>query len=337
MPLRLVPIKKRKPAGLFSTRKRVIEGLKAAAATIWENDVSRLPTSTKSYASAVRAVENQKRGQPHRLYPSSHAVLNHFQTMNHAWWALGYEVATLTSRKLRAIITPEIHQKLEYIYRFQNVKNADRPDDAPTLRDYAAQLTKELGTDVGHHNLCQYARKQGWVEPKEPVWSRVELKLLEKYAHLSPVVIQQRFKAAGFHRTESAIFIMRKRRRSHKGARYYSANAVSKLLGVDSHKFDREWLLRFPDELTYELKGTGRTGLNQGDTKLFHIDTLRAFFSNHPEEIDLAKVDKIWFLWLITNGRVKMVAPSSRLSLRCEGYRPGAAREHRKPKPVLAA
>jgi hypothetical protein len=333
MPLRLIPINKHRPAGIFSTRKRVLEGLRAAAVTIWKNDVKQLPTSTHVYTSVVRAVEGRKKGQPNRFYPSDKAILNHFESLNHAWWALGYEVATLTHKKLHRIITPEIHQKLQYLYRFQKVKKTKRPADAPTLREYAAQLSKKLDIQIGHHNICQYARRQGWVEPKEPVWSRVELQLLDKYAHLSPVVIQKRFKAAGFRRTEGAIFVMRKRRRSHKGARYYSANAAATLLGIDPHKFDREWLIKFRDELKFELKGTSR----QEDTKLFHIDTLREFFCNHPEEIDLSKVDKIWFLWLITNGRVKMVAPSNRLSLRSEGYRPDAAREHRKTRRPKAA
>jgi hypothetical protein len=144
MPLRLIPIKKHKPAGTFSTRKRVIEGLKAAATTIWANNVTRLPTSTAVYTQAIRAIENKKRGQPNSLYPSAKAVLNHFETMNHAWWAIGHEVKTLTRLKLHRIMTPTIHEKLEYIYRFQGVKKTDRPADAPTLRDYAAQLTKEL-------------------------------------------------------------------------------------------------------------------------------------------------------------------------------------------------
>jgi len=337
MPLRLVKRNKYKVPATFSTRKRVIEGLRAAAITIWKGDVKKLPTSTVAYASAARATEGLKPGQAYRLYPPSQAILNHFETMNHAWWALGYEVATLTRKKLHRIMTPAIHKKLEYIYQFQGLKQSERPADAPTLRAYAEQLSKELRTDVGHHNLSQYARKQGWVEPKEPVWSRSELRLLDKYAHLSPVVIQKHFKAAGFRRTEGSIFVMRKRRRSHKGALYYSANSAAKLLGIDSHKFDREWLLKYPGELTYELKGTARKASNQYDTKLFHRDTLRDFFCNHPEEVDLSKVDKIWFLWLITNGRVKMLAPSDRLSLRSEGYRPGTAREHRQLRRPQAA
>jgi len=328
--LRLLSARAHKPAGVFRTRKRVLEGLRAAAITIWEGDVKRLPTSTTVYGKATGEAEPVASGRARRFYPAGNAILNHFESMNHAWWALGYKVETITRKKAHSLITPEIHAKLEYIYQFQGAKKPDRPADAPTLREYAAELSASLGVEVGHHTFCQYAAKQGWVEPKEPVWSRAELKLLEKYAHLSPVIIQKHFVAAGFKRTVTSIRLMRKRRNSHKGAPYYSTNAVATLLGVDGHHFDRNWLLKFPDELTFEMKGTAKRGGQHADTKLFHVATLREFFWNHPEEIDLAKVDKVWFLWLITNGKVKMVAPSDRLSVRSEGYRPGAAREHRK-------
>lgn len=330
MPLQLLRAGKHKAAGVFKTRKRVLEGLRAAAVTIWEGDLKRLPTSTLVYSKAIMEAEPTAAGTPRRFFPSGNAILNHFESMNHAWWALGYEVETVTRKKAHRLITPEIHDRLKYIYGFQNVKRANRPIDAPTVRDYAAELSVSLGVEVGHHTLCQYAAKQGWVEPKEPVWSRAELKLLEKYAHLSPVIIQKHFVAAGFKRTVTAIRLTRKRRKAHKGAPYYSASAVTKLLGVDSHHFARYLLLKYPSELKFEMKGSARLGGQHADTKLFHIDILREFFFNHPEEIDLAKVDKIWFLWLITNGRVKMVAPSDRLSVRSEGYRPGVAREHRK-------
>jgi hypothetical protein len=307
--------------GYFITKKRVIEGLKRAAQSIWGGEIARLPTSSTTYEKEASKREPNQR--THRLYPSQTSVLEFFSSMNEAWWAAGYEVETVVRKVGFRAITPEVHAKLEYIYRFQGLKKSERPADAPTVRAYA----DEVG--VQHHVLCKYASSQGWVIAKEPVWSRVELRLLEKYAHLSPTIIQKHFDAAGFHRTETAIRLMRKRRNAHKGAPYYSATAVCRLIGLDGHKFDRDWLLKFPGELKYEMKGTAKRGKQHADTKLFHIDTLREFFLNHPEEIDLSKVDKIWFLWLVTNGRVKMVAPSERLSKRVEGYQPEMVKEHR--------
>lgn len=318
---------------MFRTRKRVLEGLRAAAVTIWGNDETKLPTSTMDYHQAIAEHEPVRPGMPRRLFPSPNAVLNQFESMAHAWTALGYEVNVISRRVAVKLITPEIHEKLEYIYKFQAVRK-DRPKDAPTVREYAEQL------GVGHHVLCQYAAKQGWVKSKEPNWTRPELKLLEKYAHLSPERIQLYMDRAGFHRTVVSIRLMRKRRCAHKGAPYYSATAACKLLGVDNHKFERDWLVKYPDELKYELKGTARSEKTRqhGDVKLYHVDILRDFFCNHPEEIDLAKVDKVWFLWLVTNGRVKLVGSSDRLSKRAEGYKPELVREHRKltgygPKP----
>lgn len=336
MSIRLVKRPKR-IVSMFRTRKRVLEGLRYAAKQIWQNDDASLPTSVQDYQSAIMKHEPTRPGKPRRFYPSTDAVLDHFDSMAHAWVTLGFDVQVTSKRVSARVITPEVHKKLEYIYSFRKGQK-DRPADVPKVRDYAAEL------GVGHHILCSYAAKQGWVQTKEPNWSRPELRVLEKYAHLSPERIQIYMKSAGFHRTVTSILLMRKRRNAHKSAPYYSQTSVCKLLGVDNHKFERDWLLKFADELPFEMKGTSRRKdtRQHGDVKLFHIDTLREFFCNHPEEIDLGKVDKVWFLWLVTRGRVKMVAPSDRVSKRTEVYTPGAAREHRKltgygPRPKRAA
>lgn len=132
--------------------------------------------------------------------------------------------------------------------------------------------------------------------------------------------IWKKFREKKFKRTELAIRLMRKRRNAHKGSPYYSVNALAQLLGFDPHKFDRDWLRKYPGELKYELKGTarGKNSKQHGDTKLIHVNTIREFVLNHPEEVDLHKVDKMWFLWLVTKGRVRLVS-SQRVGRRASG------------------
>jgi hypothetical protein len=305
--------------GYFTTKKRVAEGLRRAAESLWGGDEKRLPSSAKVYSLATREEEP---GRSRRLYPSETSIYEFFSSMNEAWLAAGYLVETVVRKVAHEVITPEVHERLKVCYQHAGKKPRQRPAGVPTLRELGAEL------GVSHKLLGDYARRQGWVKGKEKPWTRAELRLLDKYAHLAPLTIQQRLKAAGVIRSEMSIRVMRVRRKAHKGAPYYSLTAVCRLLGIDSHKFDRDWLVRFPDELPFELKGTAPKR-QCGDVKLLHIDTLRNFICAHPEEIDLAKVDKLWFLWLVTGGGVKMVAPSDRLSMRVEAYQPDKVKEHR--------
>jgi len=63
----------------------------------------------------------------------------------------------------------------------------------------------------------------------------------------------------------------------------------------------------------------------------FSTSTLSAkFFWEHPEEVDLRKVDPLWFQWLISNGKTRMAAaPKEHVSKRTEAYMPELSREHR--------
>lgn len=311
---------RRKP---YWSRKRVDEGLVRAARDIWNNDEKRLPTSTQAYTAIVSEHEPIKPGGMRKLYPSAKRILDFYTSLNHAWFANGFLSETVIHKKSSQVITPEVDAKLREIYSYGR-KGGRMPPGVPTVKAYARTL------GVGAHLLSQRAAKLGLVTPKEKPWSKPELKLLEKLGHLSPAVIWRKFREKGFNRTELAIGLMRKRRQAHKGSPYYSIHALSVLLGFDAHKFDRDWLQRFPKELPFEMKGTARDRRTKqnGDTRLIHVNTIREFIFNHPEEIDLHKVDKMWFLWLITKGRVKMVE-SKRIGKRVEGFQPQLVREHR--------
>jgi hypothetical protein len=320
--------------GYFISKKRVVEGLRSAAHYIWGDDEKRLPTDATAYNRGVRQHEPVSPGKAARLYPTDSSVYEFFSSMNEAWRAAGFHVETVMRKVAHHTITPEVHERLRVVYQYQGQKRQRRPQGVPTVRE----LAEEVG--VSKKILCDYAARQGWVTPKEKPWTRAELRLLDKYAHLSPAMIQRHLKAAGCLRSEMGIRVMRTRRKAHKGSPYYSSHAMTQLFGIDSHTLDRVWLRKYPDELKYELKGE-RQRRQAGDIKLFHVDTIRQFVINHPEEIDLRKVDKMWFLWLVTEGKVKLVV-SERLGKRTEGYQPHLQREHRNfektgPRPAARA
>jgi hypothetical protein len=315
----------------YWTKSRVLAALRQAAADFWDNDPEKLPASTGRYTEMIQTVYGSSTGSgagrgKRRTYPGTTVILRYWPSMNRAWYELGFIVETKVSRVSAPLLEkhPELMDRLRKVYE-RDQRTKPGPNDM-TVR----KLADEYG--VGHHILCQIAAASGFVTPKEAPWSRAEYQLLEKYGHLSPVIIQKHFVAAGFPRTVVAIRLMRKRRNAHKGSPYYSGTALTKLMGIDGHTIDRNWLIKFPDELPFEMKGTTRHGHQRGDIRLFHVDTIRKFFWNHPEEVDLRKVDPLWFQWLISNGKTRMAAaPKDRISKRAEAYMPEMTRDHKRP------
>ena len=56
--------------------------------------------------------------------------------------------------------------------------------------------------------------------------------------------------------------------------------------------------------LKAKRRGTARTERQNGDIYLIHERDVRCFILEHPMDIDLRRVDQLWFLDLITNGLV---------------------------------
>jgi hypothetical protein len=52
------------------------------------------------------------------------------------------------------------------------------------------------------------------------------------------------------------------------------------------------------------LRGTDRTEIQGGDTFWITQIAVRDFVLSYPDEVDLRKVEKWWFLDLVTNGRI---------------------------------
>jgi|SRR5580658_1498148 hypothetical protein len=139
----------------------------------------------------------------------------------------------------------------------------------------------------------------GLTRTKEQPWSEAEVAELERWGHLTDAVIQRKLKTAGFSRTIAGIHLKLKRIRIRQNLDGYSAYSLSEAFGVDSHKVEL-WIRR--KMLHATRRGTDRT--QGGDSYWINHDAVREFVYRHPDEIDLARVEKLWFLDLVSAGRI---------------------------------
>lgn len=107
--------RKRKRTSLFCTRERVLEGMRAAAITVWAGEEQQLPACTKDYQAAVNEVEPlPRKGALRRLYPSPSSILAFFASLTDAWAALGYTVharAHVTAAEIETQIKEQVYER----------------------------------------------------------------------------------------------------------------------------------------------------------------------------------------------------------------------------------
>jgi len=149
--------------------------------------------------------------------------------------------------------------------------------------------------------VCKRGAELGLARVKERPWSERELEILEKHGHLAPTGIQRKLSDAGFARSVAAIQIKINRDRIKGNLEGYSACQLADALGVDVRKVLR-WIQQ--GFLRAERRGTQRLPQQGGDTWWITDKSVRHFVLRFPEEIDLARVEKIWFLNIVTSGKL---------------------------------
>ena len=111
-------------------------------------------------------------------------------------------------------------------------------------------------------------------------------------------------KAAGYSHTVTGIHLKLKRMRfwfKHDGS-FYSAYSLAQALGIDPHAVTR-WIKS--GHLKAKFRDAARGPQQKGDSYLIQEKDVRRFILQHPTDIDLRKVDQLWFLDVITNGLVR--------------------------------
>ena len=124
-------------------------------------------------------------------------------------------------------------------------------------------------------------------------WTASEMNLLEKsVGRVSSATIAKRL-----HRPESSVVNKLKRigtsRRVRNG---YTMRDLELCLGEDHHKIT-QWIKN--GWLQDHLQGTRRHDGNGNDIHRIREKDILTFIRNHPQEINLGKVDQTWFLDLV--------------------------------------
>lgn len=191
--------------------------------------------------------------------------------------------------KRKYVPTPVIDQAIRDAYQKQ--RQRDR------------KALQAVGVRIGwsRNAVSKRGAELGVARAKERPWTVPEKELLERFGHLAPSGIRRQFSAAGFSRSIAAIQIKLNRTRIKRNLEGYSANSLAGALGLDVHKI-LTWIRR--GLLTAERRGTERTQTQGGDIWWISDRAVKRFVLRVPEEIDLARVEKIWFLDLLTGGKI---------------------------------
>lgn len=151
------------------------------------------------------------------------------------------------------------------------------------------------------HAVVKRARAIGLARTKEAPWSEREVSLLQQYGYLSDAKLSEKLRAHGFVRSATAVHLKVKRMRIKGNGDWYSATKLANAFGCDIHVV-RRWILS--KALPAEKRGTERGEAQGGDTWLIRHEDVQRFALAYPDEYDLAKVEKYWFLDLITGGKI---------------------------------
>ena len=173
---------------------------------------------------------------------------------------------------------------------------------------YAGGDYKETGAlgvlakrwEVARWKVRHRAQQLGIAGTKEPRWSTAEVKILEKYFHLSPRVASRKLRERGYQRSLTGVVMKRKKLGLRKTDLGYSAGALAEVMGVDGSTaltWIHRGLLkaeRLPSERPPgQLNGEGEWFVRPHDLRKFIID--------HVALVDIRKCDKYWLVDLLTN------------------------------------
>lgn len=150
------------------------------------------------------------------------------------------------------------------------------------------------------------ARKLGLVQPrfKELPWTQVELDLIADNATKNNQTIARLLKRRGFNRTPTAIVVKLKRLHADRtDLDHYTGRGLADLMGVDS-KTVTGWIHK--GWLVAKRRGTDRVETQGGDQHWIHRRAVRRFITENTGAVDIRKVDKFWFIDLLTD---KTAAP----------------------------
>lgn len=190
------------------------------------------------------------------------------------------------TKKQKYIITPDMHERIEAVYKQY------------TGKGQVNVLAKAL--KLPRWKVSRYAMSQGWIAKQKKVrpWTDEEREQLQKLARYTTPVIQRKMAEKGYKRTEVAIVMQLKRGKMVKNLDGHSARDVAECLGVDDH-----FVLNAikAGDLKAGRRGTARTERQGGDHWYIRDRDIKNYIIENLHKIDIRKVDKYWFMDMITN------------------------------------
>ena len=189
----------------------------------------------------------------------------------------------------------------------------------PTVRGRSKSIVAKLG--VPTWAVKRRAAALGLSRPKDRPWTQEEEEYLERNYHRISIKALARRLA----RSMTAVRLKAKRLRLRKNGEGYTACSLAVALGVDPH-----WVLcRIrAGKLCATHRNTERTPDQGGDSWLITEAAVVAFIRSCPYELDLRKVDQLWFMDLLTSWlRVPRatVTPSTSRSAKTHAAQVGGA------------
>jgi hypothetical protein len=160
--------------------------------------------------------------------------------------------------------------------------------------DSRTQTIDRLSQTLGFPRWAIKRRAQalGLARTKERPWSEREVAYLEAHLHrLSLAVLARRL-----GRSVTAVALKARRLGLRKCDEGYTARSLAQALGVDDHKVVG-WIERGI------LRASRRSSERPRDLYLIPEREVRRFVCTYPTELDLRRVDPVWFIDLLAGVR----------------------------------
>ena len=161
----------------------------------------------------------------------------------------------------------------------------------PTVRGRSQEIAVRL--KVPRWAVNRRAAALGLSRPKDRPWSAEDEAYVEASFHHTSV----KTLARKLGRSPTAVQLKAKRLGLRKYDEGYTALSLAEALGVDPH-----WVMARirSGKLRASRRHTERTREQGGDSWLITDEAVVKFLRDHPYDIDLRKVDSLWFMDLIT-------------------------------------
>lgn len=201
------------------------------------------------------------------------------------------------SAKLRRLPnSPEIDEALRMVYGLS--RDYGRGDSSHTGSLTLKEITLRFGRTRGYlRRRAEELNLPLRQVKRHSKWSEEEQRILERNAHLSCEAIQKRLVNEGYKRTISAIRDRITLHNLRQGTPYFRQEELVQYLGVSAQKVRRwmqEGLIR-----CQRMQTNSPT-----DPRLVHRNEVRRFVQRNPMAIDLRRVDQLWFLDIVFDGKI---------------------------------